>query len=365
MTQFLILVVFGLCLAPIPVAAATRRVPVDYPTIQAAIDAAVTGDSVLVAPGLYDENLNTGGKALLLRGESGPTVTIVDGGRRSHVLRIDGGGIVEGFTLRNGQAQDGGGIYVTGSEHVVIRNNHIEGNRAGYFVDSGDGGGVIIRFTASVIVESNMISNNYAGDSGGGIYSIYDGTVIRGNLIAGNACHVGGGGAWISRATVTDNLILNNTADSFAGGLRASGFAIVESNTVVGNSNDNAYVHAAGIQAAGGAVVRRNIVAHNHGRSSSGAGISCEFAEMYCNDSWENDNMDYVVDASCDTTGLRNFSFDPQFCNENSGDFRISALSRCTPELSLGCGLIGARTVGCGATGSVKSTWGRVKVRYR
>ena len=34
------------------------NVPADYPTIQAAINASVNGDTVKVAPGVYSENIN-------------------------------------------------------------------------------------------------------------------------------------------------------------------------------------------------------------------------------------------------------------------------------------------------------------------
>jgi parallel beta helix pectate lyase-like protein len=362
MNRHVMLAVSALGLLPVSAAATTRRVPSDHPTIQAAIDAAAPGDSVLVAPGTYDENLDTGGKNLVLISEAGAEATVVDGGRRNRVLLLEGGDVVvDGFTLRNGQAQDGGGIYVTGSGPVAIRNNIIEQNRAGYFVDSGNGGGLLVESASSVLLENNTIRDNYAGDSGGGIHAGSLGMAIRANVIEGNSCHVGGAGAIVAGATVVGNLILYNIADSFAAGLWAQANSLVESNTVVGNRNRNAFVHAAGIRGEGGTIVRRNLVVHNR----SGAGISCATNEMYCNDSWGNDYGDYLVGTSCDTTGLRNFSFDPQFCDEAAGDFRISSLSGCTPELSLGCGLIGAQGVGCGVTRSAKSTWGRVKVRYR
>ncbi len=59
-------------------AQSTLTVPAQYPTIQAAIDAAVAGDTVLVDPGTYCETINFGGKDITVRSVSGPAWTIID-----------------------------------------------------------------------------------------------------------------------------------------------------------------------------------------------------------------------------------------------------------------------------------------------
>ena len=58
--------------------AGTIHVPADYTAIQDAMNAAVDGDTVLVAPGTYREHLNFLGKALPVTTEQGPDVTIID-----------------------------------------------------------------------------------------------------------------------------------------------------------------------------------------------------------------------------------------------------------------------------------------------
>ena len=63
----------------------TIRVPLDYPTIQSAINASANGDTVLVAPGTYAENINFSGKAITVTSEGGPEVTLIDEIGRAHV----------------------------------------------------------------------------------------------------------------------------------------------------------------------------------------------------------------------------------------------------------------------------------------
>src|SRR5262249_62096630 len=69
----------------------TIRVPSDQPKIQSAIDIAAIGDTVLVAPGTYVENINFGGKAITVTSESGAKDTIIDGGNANPVVIFTSG----------------------------------------------------------------------------------------------------------------------------------------------------------------------------------------------------------------------------------------------------------------------------------
>ena len=95
-------------------------VPVPYATIQSAIDAAENGDTVIVLPGKYVENINLSGKAITLR-STDPTdedvvlSTIIDGARRASVITCNTGEgadtVISGFVITNGMSNKGGGMY--------------------------------------------------------------------------------------------------------------------------------------------------------------------------------------------------------------------------------------------------------------
>ena len=88
------------------VLASTINVPKDQPTIQAGINAANNGDTVLVAPGKYGENINFIGKAITVTSAEGPKVTIIDGNAAAPVAAFitnEGAqSVLNGFTLQNG-----------------------------------------------------------------------------------------------------------------------------------------------------------------------------------------------------------------------------------------------------------------------
>jgi len=178
---FLLIIITGL-------GAVTINVPEDYVTIQSAINVAVDGDRVLVAPGTYLENINFNGKAITVtswycttQDTSYISQTVIDGNEELNVVQLSSNSKLSGFTIRNGYAYCGAGIlclYVQDSilEALVIENN----------VSPQWGGGIYCRYS-SLSINNIIVSDNYADDAGGGIYShdselILEGVIIKNNL---------------------------------------------------------------------------------------------------------------------------------------------------------------------------------------
>ena len=106
--------------------AATINVPGDFATIQGAISDpnTVAGDEIVVAPGTYNEIIDFLGKAITVRSASGdPNDTIIDGGGGGSVVTCSSGEgsstVLDGFTITNGSATTGGGMYNVNSNPTV------------------------------------------------------------------------------------------------------------------------------------------------------------------------------------------------------------------------------------------------------
>ncbi len=87
------------------------------PTIQIAINLAVDGNEIVVAPGTYFETLNLLGKAITLRSSGGPDVTTIDASNQlaSAIHAVSGEGsdtVIEGFNITVGDALSGGVLYI-------------------------------------------------------------------------------------------------------------------------------------------------------------------------------------------------------------------------------------------------------------
>jgi len=155
-----------------------RNVPNEYETIQAGIDAAWEGDTVLVQPDTYLENLDFIGKNIVVGSlylttgeESFIRATIIDGDNSGRVVIFRTGesseAVLCGFTLRNGTAPWGGGIYVNASngactptlDHLIITQN----NASRY------GGGIYSTQGASPILVNVTVYGNSATDGYGGL----------------------------------------------------------------------------------------------------------------------------------------------------------------------------------------------------
>lgn len=157
--------------------AATRKVPSQYSNIQAAINAAVSGDTVLVADGKYtgdgNRDLDFFGKSLTVKSENGPAKTVIDAQGTSddphrgfYIRRYELVVVIDGFTVRNGYsnydiARAGGGAYIV-SASATVTNCTFSGNAGG--------GGADINSGNTVAVTNCTFSGNTAKNSGGGAY---------------------------------------------------------------------------------------------------------------------------------------------------------------------------------------------------
>lgn len=164
--------------------ASTLNVPSVYPTVQAAIDAAVDGDTVLIAPGTYLETIDFNGKSITVKG-SGQFATSLVGngnGRIVRMVNVGTGARLESMAIREGSDSTGGGIRVEGP--ATIKSCSIRDCEATTF-----GGGIWA--SGGATIESCGISFNFASN-GGGLRIAGDCTVIDCNFVGNLALNNGG-----------------------------------------------------------------------------------------------------------------------------------------------------------------------------
>ncbi len=215
----------------------------NYTSIQNAIDTAEDGDTIIVCPGTYYENLVIDGKNITVKSAdpSNPDIvaaTIVDGdidedgtGDGSVVTFTNGDtSTLEGFTIINGTGTlmdsytAGGGIYVNNSNPNLLY-NIIDQNHATI------GGGIYIINSSSTVINGNNIYYNQADNKAGGIYihesspNIIYNTINNNSAGNGNTQDEHGGGIYIFRGYsesfngINNNKINNNEATYDGGGI--------------------------------------------------------------------------------------------------------------------------------------------------
>ncbi len=256
----------------------------DFPTIQAAIDAAVhfdiieLGDGVFAGPG--NRNISYRGLSITVRSQSGdPSLCIID----CYAAHPEG---YRGFEFETGEGRDAvlDGVAIIGA----------------YYDESGDhwGAGILCYETSPTI--RNCIIRDCASDIGGGI------TIV-------------GGSPLIENCTVIENIALGNYSHNDAAGIScwATSAEIVES-----------------------------VIAFNTGGPGLTVGghmlpaISCTIV-------YGNENVDWCGEAQSYPGKNANSARDPLFCDLAAGDLRLDADSPCLPENSDCGGLIGATLQGC------------------
>jgi parallel beta-helix repeat protein len=170
-------------------------IPIDYPTIQQGINESVDGDTIIVQPGTYSENIYFLGNNIILGSRflttgdlSYISLTVIDGQLAGPVVTFPGGEdstcVLSGFTLRRGNSNFGGGIFCVTSNPTLSRNVIID-NFAQY-----SGGGIYL-WGSDPVIANNTVSDNFAGSKGGGIGLAYSFPVIRNTIVWGDSAQDG------------------------------------------------------------------------------------------------------------------------------------------------------------------------------
>lgn len=190
----------------------------DYTTIREAVEAAASGDTVLVTAGSYTGPLNRGisfaGRTIVLVSESGAAATVIDCQGEGRAFEFSGnenpGATIQGFTVENGSAAElGGAFWMEGSSPSIIdcvfRDN-----------TSGFGGGAFhIGLGAAPYIEYCVFEDNVATDYGGAIYTYGSMPYILECDFLRNTCGINGGAISVKTgtvATVLDSRFEENSA---------------------------------------------------------------------------------------------------------------------------------------------------------
>ncbi|MCX6902406.1 MAG: PKD domain-containing protein, partial [Verrucomicrobia bacterium] len=337
--------------------------------IQAAVDVSLPGDTVLVASGVYSngfvsaagaENSVNLDRAVALRGIDGPGQTVIWADRSLYSQRgahVAPGAMLAGFTIRNGYAVQGGGVYNRGFLlDCLVTNNSARQGGGGVYCTAGGvvsncvvagcfastegslgGGGYGGGVNGQGTLYDCMVRNNTA-DGGGGVAGV---TAVRCILMQNTARYYPNGGGGALNATLFNCLVISNESYWIENGKK----------DLLGQGTNDGKAHGMpdgpnpkGLPAwaqpgigggpYGGALCNCTVVG-NTAYGGSGAGT---FGSTLWNCIvWDNTGSADVDGGSANFTclpvpspsGVGNFTNAPLFLNEAAGDFRLAPNSPC------------------------------------
>ena len=345
-----------------------------YPTIQAAVDAAMDGDEVHFVAGMYESegnrDVNFRGKAITIRSEDlDPTSVFVC----SFILDSGEGpsSVIQALTFHPFNCYpDNALVFCQGTSPTIrdctfsdnydltmFRNSAVgtptlDGCRfIGNYVDDGR----LFVFVAHGLVTLCLFQDNSVYNWGGGLIS-WD-SVIEDCIFIGNVAGQGGG-AIDGSGTIRRCLFIENQQP-----ISITGDSTLESCTFVKNDSGLPGV----VLVKGGSLsITNSILAYNN---VSGPPIQGVLSSISCMDIFGNVGGDWEGDLAQYLGQNGNISADPLFCNIDPGNYRtdyyLYANSPCAPTHSNGCGLMGLYDVGCEPSSVEAKSWGKIKGMYR
>ncbi|MBU1700704.1 MAG: right-handed parallel beta-helix repeat-containing protein, partial [Candidatus Eisenbacteria bacterium] len=346
-----------LAIIPAPGSAMIYNVPSSFSTIQAGLDAATAGDSVLVAAGIYagngNNNLGFAGKDIVLISEEGAAATIIDcQGEHFGIYfqnRESRNCIVDGFTIRGA---DRTAIVFGNEASSTVANCILKENTRGLSCSEA----------SSCMIDNCLILSNGRGD-GAGIYISHSSPEVKNSIVSGNRAPEAGGGILVGNGSTLrlDGCLINGC---FAAGMGGGIFCGVDASALISNCtiSGNAAINGGGLITGGGFIQLENsVVWGNFGGmviSNGSATISCSVVDTAEIVEWGISEIEYI--------GANVFS-DPLFCYwidggydpTSEGDYRVESSSPCLPENNP-CGvLIGGLGVGCDLPDpTIQRSWG-------
>lgn len=409
--------------------AATIRVPADEATIAGALVTAGAGDTVLVAPGTYEERVVLPSN-VTLRGAGAPGAATIDAALGGPCVDVTGGAEftrLEGFRLVRGRGRPdpggaaGGALHVQGGFLSVGDCTFVDGQaafgggtagiaahvafrRCTWLDGQGTFGGGHFQSDGSVLLEDAVFDGPVA-DRGGAAYATNGASVtVHGAAIRGARASGDGGGLHLDACVATLSAL--RVEDAVAGG-RGGGLSIAAGGQVLASfctflrnsaaggggafhvSCDATAPGALGADCALLSLTHSDLLANAGAPPAAGAvsgtgvvriassivvgntsGLSCldsrAVLDVTCSNLYANGGPD-LGGACAPAADADNRAVDPHLCDLEAGDVGLCSNS---PLAVPGCdeaiwGSAGVRCGACGPTPAAPTTWGRVKARYR
>jgi hypothetical protein len=261
-------------------------------SVQAAVMTSAAGDTVVVSNGTYLlSSPVTISNAIQVISVNGSGATVLDGQKLQRCVSVEGAAaVLSGFTIQNGRAVVGGGVYCNAG---TVQNCLVVSNQAsGDDVNDAKGGGVYLAYgvlsNCVVLSNSAVSTNTFQAAWGGGVYCY--GGLVQSCLLSNNVCtadNVYGGGAALTGGQLRNSLVTANSGVALSGAAGGGVYAtilqlsvpsfieacVVSHNTVTATDTwiyTTASASGGGLYIGNGSTVRSTLVARNTAKAAAG-----------------------------------------------------------------------------------------------